>query len=398
MSIDFELPERAVFKPPRPSDGFELADVIDRFLPAYQQRFGLSADQRQAVKAIRNCRTSRQGIHTMKCSSCDYYEVSFNSCRNRHCPKCQHSARSQWVSKQLGESLPVYYYHVVFTLPHCIHPLCRFNARLFYDLLFECASQTLLAFARDPKWLGAEPTLTMILHTWGQTLSYHPHLHVIMSGGGLSEDQSQWKHLPYQKKFAFPVKALSMVMRGKFLAGLRKAYRNGELRFPGKLEMYAGRIGFIELMNELAGQAFVVYAKSPLRDAEDIVKYLGAYTYQTAISNRRIQTMEGEQVHFSYKDYRDDRKRKTIAIDGLDFLRRFLQHVLPSGFKRIRHYGILAPGQRQVLLERARQLLRAAAEVVAEVGNAIKRRCCPECEAPLCFDEHIPGRYLYNSS
>lgn len=271
------------------------------------------------------CRTAAMGGHTSACSDCGLLRISYNSCRNRHCPKCQGKQREQWLGKREAELLPVPYFHLVFTLPDLLNPLCLYQPKVVYDTLFEAAWETLLTFAQDQKHLGAKPGMIAVLHTWGQTLSLHPHLHCMVPAGGLSK-AGYWKKARTQGKFLFPVKAMSKVFRTKYVEKLK-------LRLPG-LEKH--------LVNALFQKPWVVYAKRPFGSPQVVLEYLGRYTHQIAISNHRITAIDQDTVSFSYKDYRQDGKKQLLTLEAIEFIRRFAQHILPRGFIRIRHYGILS--------------------------------------------------------
>lgn len=390
----YEAPEDAVFREPRGS-GPELSDIVKRYLADYCAGHRISAEQRRMLQAIANCRSRALGAHIRKCEEegCGYVEIAYNSCRNRHCPKCQGSQRVKWVARQVEELLPVAYYHVVFTLPHELNDLCLCNKAVVYDLLFKAAAETLQEFGRDEKHLGAELGFSAILHSWGQSLCYHVHLHLIVSGGGLVGEGRQWKHLPYRKEFLFPAKALSQVMRGKLKEKLRAAYRRGELEFPGRLEAIRGAKEFEEFVSGLSRKAFVIYSKKPFGGPEEVVEYIGNYSHKVAISNQRLLDIEDGQICFRYRDYKDERKQKVMQLSAEEFLRRFLLHSLPEGFKRIRHYGWLSSGYRKEYLERARRCLKAgikkAREGLQELAE-MGRRVCPRCERGyLKFVEYI---------
>ncbi|MFQ5616764.1 MAG: IS91 family transposase [Anaerolineales bacterium] len=365
---------------------WEVADVFDRYFDAYRATHGVSRQQLKVVGAIRRCRAAALGAHVMECDRCGYLDFSYNSCRDRHCPKCQYGHQQAWVEARLADLLPICYHHSVFTLPDGeLHTLMLYNKAVMYELFFHTAAETLHTFARDPKHLGAEIGFIGILHTWGQTLCYHPHLHFIVTGGGISFDGRRWVELKYGDKFLFPVKAMSKVMRGKFIAKLRKAYVEGRLKLEGEIAHLADPLAFNRFLNRLASKAFVIYNEAPFTSAERVVQYFGQYTHRVAISNYRILDVEGGQVRFRYQDNQDGGKEKVMTLRAEEFMRRFLLHILPEGFKKVRHYGILSSGVKQVKLALARRLLAAQAAVERVVGEVKGRvgewfRQCPVCE------------------
>jgi hypothetical protein len=362
---------------------FELADVVQRFGPRYLARHPASREQRKVLRAIERCRTAALGGHRDGCDACGYERIRYNSCRNRHCPKCQGRARVLWVAARLEQLLPIEYFHVVFTLPHELNALCRYNQRVVLDLLFRAASQTLLRFGRER--LGGEVGVTAALHTWGQTLVEHHHVHCIVTGGALRADGQQW--VSSRRGYLFAVRALSAVYRGKYLEGLRRAFERGELRGGEALEEVRDAASFERFVARLAGQAWVVYAKRPFAGPAQMVRYVGRYTHRVAITNDRIVGIDEAGVSFTYKDYRDGGQRKVMRLGGEEFLGRYLRHVLPKGFQRIRHYGLFGR-QRTEKLARCRALLgergaeetaRAAADELATQDRAGEGERCPAC-------------------
>ena len=347
------------------SPALTLGDVVRAYGGAYRQMHPLCGVQDKALRAIARCRTAALGGHRSRCDHCGAEVIQYNSCRNRHCPTCQTVARLRWVQAREAELLPVPYFHVVFTLPHDLNPLAQGNPRVIYRLLFQSASQTLLRFAADPKHLGAKPGIVMVLHTWGQTLDQHLHVHCVVTGGGLSPDGTRWvpcKRNPHaQRVFLFPVKALSKVFRGTFISALRQAFDDGELHFAGATEPFASPAGFTVLLDRLHARDWVIYAKRPFAGPEQVIRYLGRYTHRVAIGNHRLLGMDDGQVTFRYRDYADHGENKVMSLDADEFLRRFLLHILPSGFVRLRHYGILANRCRQQTLARCRELLNQPA-------------------------------------
>ncbi len=337
------------------------------------------------------CRTAKLGIHVLRCPNCDYSRQEYDSCRDRHCPRCQTSNKIKWVSQRLEELLPVPYYHTVFTLPHSLNSLALYNKEVMYDIFFKAAASTLNQFAEDPKYLGAKLGFIGILHTWGQTLAYHIHLHFIVAGGGISSDGKSWVGLPYRKEFLFPVKALSKRMRKSFAELLEKAYEHGKLVFPGNMAHLASPEAFRYFVNKVAWQNWVTYVKKPFAGPEELLSYIGRYSHRIAISNYRLLDIQGGKVTFRYKRYRDGEvTHQTLTLSADEFIRRFLLHILPAGFKRIRHFGFLANGVRAKSLALARDLLHHLAEQVEHVIDGLGRwfenndsKLCPQCHHPL---------------
>ena len=331
-----------------------LQDIFTQFGPEYRQNHPLPLHHLKTMKAIEACRTSILGGHVDVCEHCGYERISYNSCRNRHCPKCQGLAKQQWLLDREQDLLEIDYFHVVFTVPDSLNHLALQNQKLFYSLLFKAASETLLELSRDPKYLGAEIGFISVLHTWGQNLIDHPHLHCIVPGGGLSFDGKRF--IPSRKKFFIPVKVLSRKFRGKFLAFLKEAFQNRELLFFGNLVPLAGKFNFQKLLDELYQIGWVVYCKKPFKSPWHVLRYLGRYTHRVALSNQRIVSLQDGQVTFSWRDYKDNNKTKLMKLDASDFIRRFLLHVLPSRFVKIRHYGILSNRNRNIKLRLCQRL------------------------------------------
>ena len=304
----------------------EVAGVLNAHWPSVQQSGRFNPWQLRTLDAVKRCRTASLGAHVDGCSECGHLRISYNSCRNRHCPKCQGLQREQWINAREQELLPVPYFHVVFTLPDTLNPLCLYHSKVLYDILFQTAWSVMDSFAHDPKWLGGTPGMIAILHTWGQTLGLHPHLHCIVPGGGLTLC-GKWKMAKSRGKYLFPVKAMSTVFRARFIEALRK-------ELSAHMEP--------SLVNELYQKRWVVYAKRPFHGPHSVIEYLGRYTHKIAISNHRITDISDGKVTFRYKDYRQQGAHKTMTLDGLEFIRRFAMHILPKGFVRIRHYGILS--------------------------------------------------------
>ena len=319
---------------------YELATILNLHWARANEQLSLNGWQWRTLHAIRRCRTAALGGHVDQCDSCGHLRISYNSCRNRHCPKCQGQQREAWMAARQAELLPIPYYHVVFTLPEAINQLALYQPAAVYGLLFSTAWSTIQSFASDPNHLGAQTGMISILHTWGQTLTLHPHLHCIIPGGGISST-GQWKSTRCKGKFLYPVKALSAVFRARYVAALRK-------QFPEQPP---------EFFNQLFATPWVVYAKRPFGGPDQVIEYLGRYTHKIAISNHRITGVDAQTVQFTYKDYRQAGIKKEMALSAVEFIRRFALHILPKGFVRIRHYGMLSNAVKQTTLTRIREQL-----------------------------------------
>jgi hypothetical protein len=369
----------------RPS--LEVAEVIRSCRDAFLEQYGagLTTEQRRALDDLTACRTAALGGHVLECPGCRHQEVSYNSCGNRHCPKCQATAAARWLETQAADLLDTPYFHVVFTLPSAFGPVALSNPRAVYGLLMRAAAQTLLEVAADPKHLGAEVGVLAVLHTWGQNLALHPHVHCVVTGGGLAPDASRW--VAGRADFFLPVRVLSRVFRGKFLAGLRATFKRGRLRLPGRLAALARPGRFHRLLTETLRTEWVVYAKPPWGGAATVLKYLARYTHKAAISNHRLVALADGRVTFRWKDYAHGGRRGTMTLAAVEFIRRFLTHVLPSGFVRVRHYGLLANRHRREKLARCRELLDTAPAAPDPITRAVHEatvtptRVCPRCGA-----------------
>ena len=340
---------------PRARPALEVADIVRTCSADYRATHRLSVQQDRVLRAIENCRTAALGGHIAQCDRCGALQISFNSCRNRHCPKCQTLAKERWLERQCTDLLDIDHWHLVFTLPHELNHLAQGNPEIIYHLLFRTASDTLLEFARNPRWLGGEIGITMVLHTWGQNLGQHIHVHCVVTGGALSPDRSCW--IAAKPGFLFPTRALSKVFRGKYLDSLAQAYQRGELRLLGATASLIDPSGFQLFLAKLKTHDWVVYAKPPFAGAEQVLAYLGRYTHRVAIANHRLVSFENGQVRFRWRDYADNNKLKIMTVSAEEFIRRFLLHTLPSGFVRIRHYGLLGNRCRHEKLARCRALL-----------------------------------------
>jgi hypothetical protein len=344
---------------PRPA--LEVADIFRDHGPAWRQANAghVSRDQLKVMTAIERCRTAALGGHVARCenAACRYMAISYNSCRNRHCPKCQGAAAREWLAKREAELLPVPYFHVVFTLPASIARIAYQNKAVVYDLLFKASAETLLTIAADPKHLGAQIAITSVLHTWGSTMTHHPHVHMIVPGGGISLDGQRW--VSCSPSYLLPVDVLSPLFRGRFLQKLLAAHREGRLTFFGKHARLAERKAFAAYLAPSRKVKWHVYCKPPFGGPEAVLAYLSRYTHRVAISNHRLIASDHRGVTFRYKDYRVDgpARYKIMTLAAHEFIRRFLMHVLPKGFHRIRHYGLFASGSRSDNIARARELL-----------------------------------------
>ena len=388
----------------RPS-GLELADIFRQLGPAYRRDHAaaLSRGQRRVMSAIERCRTAALGGHVEQCDACGHQRIAFNSCRDRHCPKCQSLTRAQWLEDRRAELLPVQYFHVVFTLPQEIAAIAYQNKAVVYDLLFRATAETLRTIAADPRHLGAEIGFIAILHTWGQNLLHHPHLHCVVPGGGLSPDGQRW--IACRPGFFLPVRVLSRLFRRLFLAMLQQAFAAGALKFHNALAELQDPAAFARYVAPTVRADWVVYAKPPFGGPQRVLDYLGRYTHRVAIANSRLVAFADGQVAFRWKDYRHASRQKVMRLEAGEFVRRFLLHVLPSGFQRIRHYGWLANRSRAAKLERCRQLLDVPAPAPVQADEPADYRDryqrltgvslweCPHCRRGrmVCIETLPPG-------
>ena len=373
-----------------PEPALELADILRQHGPAYRQAHSLPLHQHRLMRAIETCRTPVMGGSVEWCDHCHFTHIQYRSCRNRHCPKCQGLARARWLQQRTAELLPVEYFHVVFTIPEVLHPIAFHNPEVVYDLLFRMTAETLLTIARDPRHkLGAEIGFFAVLHTWGQNLHLHPHLHCVVPGGGLSPDD-QW--IACRPGFFLPVAVLSALFRRLFLDALEKAHADGQLHFFGQWESLRDFLAFTRYLAPLRDTDWVVYAKPPFGGPQQVLEYLGRYTHRVAISNQRLVGLENGRVSFRWKDYRHPQRPKVMTVSAEEFIRRFLLHAVPPGFQRIRYYGFLANCHRVDKLDFCRRCLavpdsdllpspmacREFREFYARLtGRNLKR--CPQC-------------------
>jgi Putative transposase/Transposase zinc-binding domain len=371
----------------------EVADILRASGSSFWERHGsqLAWQHRKVMDAIVRCRTATLGGHRDQCLRCGHQAISYNSCRNRHCPKCQGNARAKWLAARSAELLPVPYFHVVFTLPHELSALVLQNKRLLYDLLFHTTAATLLEVARDPKHLGADIGLLSVLHTWGQNLQHHPHLHCVVPAGGLALDGSGW--IAASPRFFLPVRVLSRVFRGKFTAALKQLLLQGKLQFHGTLQELTRPERFQQFLRHLFTKEWVVYAKPPFGGAEHVLHYLARYTHRVAISNHRIVAFKEDRVSFRWKDYAAGGKQKVMTVSAEEFLRRFLIHVLPKGLVRIRHFGLFANRRRTASLLRCRSLLGTPSSSQHPAPSSQPR--CPSCSEPMIILERMTCSQLH---
>ena len=365
----------------------EVADIFRTHGAAYQQRHRLTGGQRRVMQDIIACRTAALGGQLAQCDHCSAQVLRYHSCQNRHCPKCQTLAKVRWVEARLRDLLPIPYFHCVFTLPHTLNPLAQSNPRVLYGLLFQTAAATLQAFGRDPTWLGGELGITMVLHTWSQTLEHHIHVHCVVTGGALAPDGDRW--IPTKRRdFLFPVKALSRVFRGKYLAALQGAYTQDRLQWAGSTAALGDARTFQRFLAPLWQQPWVVYAKPPFASAQHVLSYLGRYTHRVALSNDRLVPMRDGHVGLRWRERRHRNRPRVMTLSAEEFIRRFLLHVLPAGFMRIRYYGVVGNRCRSPKLAVCRGLFaqlalpvlpRESAATVMRRLTGIDIERCPQC-------------------
>jgi len=387
----------------------EVAEIFRAHGPAWrlQQAGRLSLGQLQVMSAIEQCRSAALGGHVLRCQSCNHTQIAYNSCRNRHCPKCQASAARRWLEARQAELLPVEYYHVVFTLPAPIGELAWYNKSVIYGLLFQVAAETLGTIAADPRHLGARIGATLVLHTWGSAMTHHPHVHGIVPGGGLALDGQRW--IACRPGFFLPVRVLSRLFRRLFLEKLRARCQAGKLRFPGEHQVLTDPTAFADWLKPLHQSEWVVYAKRPFAGPAAVLAYLARYTHRVAIANSRLIALDEQGVTFKWKDYRTKGRvrYKTMTLAVEEFMRRFLLHVLPAGLHRIRHYGLLANTTRKDNLRRARELLtgskpEAATDAETQEANTADSGCrdtsatyvCPDCGAAMIIIQTFERGHL----
>ncbi len=392
--------------PPTP----ELAEIFRQYGPAYRQAHSLPLHQHRLMQTIETCRTPALGGVVEFCDHCQYTHTRYRSCRNRHCPKCQGLAHAKWLEQRKAELLPTEYFHVVFTLPEPIAAIAFYNKEAVYEILFRAAAQTLLTIAADPKRLGVDLGFFCVLHSWGQNLHFHPHLHCVVPGGGLSAGPrgrpERW--IAGRRRFLLPVRVLSRRFRRLFLEALEKAYAKGELQFFGQLESLRNPQAFAHYLAPLRNSEWVVYAKPPFGGPQYVLEYLGRYTHRVAISNRRLLALQNGEVSFAWKDYRDAGKDKVMTVSAEDFIRRFLQHTLPQGFQHIRYYGFLANCHWARKLDLCRQLLATPCSallpspsdcrVFLQALTSTEFQRCPQCGVGILACIPLPPPQRMDSS
>ena len=367
----------------------EVGDVFRAFGPSYRKDHSLPTSHLKVMRAIELCRTAELGGHMERCNRCGYERNAYNSCRNRHCPKCQALAKAEWLDRRKAELLPVEYFHNVFTLPHELNLIARYNKTVVYDTLFKSVSHTLQLFGTSPRHgLGGKIGFTAILHTWDQKLLSHIHLHCVIPAGALSPDGRHW--IPSRKGFLFPVKALSRVFRGTFIDYIKHAFAADELIFPGPTAHLAAKQEFYRFIGQLWKKEWVVYSKAPFNGPAKVLDYLGRYTHRVAIANHRVVKMQGEAVTFRYRDRTDHDRSRQMTVHGHEFIRRFLLHVIPDSYKRIRHFGFLASRNKKQGLARCRQLLGQCPDTPKVPEETVQERMlrltgmdimkCPRCK------------------
>ena len=375
----------------------EVADIFRAAGPAYRSAHAghLGLQQLKVMSAIEHCRTAALGGHVEACEDCGQWRIAYNSCRNRHCPKCQGAAARTWLAEREADLLPVGYFHVVFTLPAEVATIAFHNKALVYDLLFKAASETMLTIAADPKHLGAHIGITAVLHTWGSAMNHHPHVHMIVPGGGVAPDGSRW--ISSRPAFLLPVRVLGKLFRRLFLTRLVALHDAGRLAFFGSAAHLADRRTFLRHLKPVRSKRWVVYAKPPFAGPQAVLAYLSRYTHRVAISNCRLIAFDEAGVTFRYKDYRRDgvERQRAMTLAADEFIRRFLLHVLPRGFHRIRHYGLLASSARKASLALARELLNVAPPPEDDIPEepADVRRPCPCCGGRMVVIERFERWY-----
>lgn len=373
---------------------YEVAGIFRRYAKQYIEKHKQPAYILKTIGAIEKCRTAELGGHVEKCDKCGHKRISYNSCRNRHCPKCQYLAREKWITERKKELLPVKYFHIVLTIPAELNRIALQNKKIVYDILFKAGSETLIKLGKDEKHLGGEIGVIAVLHTWGQNLREHPHLHCIVPGGGLLARENKWEKPKKSKRkdFFIHVNVMSDLFKKKFLYHLKRSYEKAEIQFEGELKSISNVTEFKKLVNELYSKKWITYCKQPFGGPEQVINYLGRYTHRVAINNHRIKSIEGGKVTFSYKDYRDCNKTKEMALEAGEFMRRFLLHVLPDNFYKIRYYGILSSRNKKTKLTQCMRILGVKESNAEETGaskswkemlyelTGIDVTRCPECK------------------
>lgn len=352
---------------------FSIQDIFREYGPEYIKTHKLSKEQWKVYNAIVSCKTQGLGIHSITCEECGETHVALNSCRNRHCPNCQAYAREKWIEKESSYILNCPYFHIVTTVPYELNEIFLYNSKICYDILFKATSEAILELSNDPKWLGAKVGITSVLHTWGQTIEFHPHVHSIVTGGGLQDN----KWIQSKKEYLFKVQVLSSLFRGKFLAMLKES----TLTFPKDKENLINKYNFNKFLEPLYKKTWITYIEPPKGNPENVIEYIGRYSFRVAISNERIKNISDGKVTFEYKDYKDEGKIKLMTISAEEFIRRFLLHVLPNRFTKIRHYGILSNRNKSSIIKLCRILIGTVVnnDFTINIKRKIKEFICPCC-------------------
>ena len=386
---------------------WEVADIFRLYGKDYQKKNLLSYKELKTMHHITACRTAQLGGHIEQCDNCDFERISYNSCRDRHCPKCQSMVKEKWLNDRKADLLPCNYFHMVFTLPHQLNPIILKNKKIMLNILFVAVSQTLQVFAKDPQWrLEGQVGFICVLHTWSQKLIDHFHLHCLIAGGALSFDKKQW--VASRKKFMFRVQSLSKEFKKRYLHLFEKAYLNNELYFPGKTAKYESREEFDSLVQSLFNNKWITYAKRPFSGPKQVLEYLGCYTHRVAISNNRIKSIDNDQVCFEYKDRTDNDTIKTMTVSANEFIRRFLLHVLPYNFMKIRYFGFLSHRNKKQAIKLIRKFIDPDAVLPQKMQETIFEMmlrltgqditCCPKCKkGKMKIIKELPNQYLNSS-
>lgn len=366
---------------------YSIQDIFREYGPQYIKNHKLSKEQWKVYNSIINCKTPALGVHTITCDECGETHISLNSCRNRHCPNCQAYAREKWIEKENSYILDCPYFHIVTTIPCELNEIVLYNTKICYDILFKATSEAILELAEDKKWLGAKVGVTSVLHTWGQTLEFHPHIHSIVTGGGLSNN----KWIESKKEYLFKVQVLSSLFRGKFLAMLKES----ELKFPKDKKYLKNKENFNKFIEPLYKKTWITYIEPPKGEPENVIEYIGRYSFRVAISNERIKSIDNGKVTFEYKDYKDESKIKLMTISAEEFIRRFLLHILPNRFTKIRHYGLLSNRNRKTIISLCRVLIGT---VVNNDFTINARRKVKEFLCPACGSNSFSYKFFYYNS
>lgn len=385
----------------------EVADIFNLYGDQYRQNNSLSYEQIKVMRHIQTCRTAKLGGHVEQCNECGFEKISYNSCRDRHCPKCQTMTKEKWLNARKSELLPCGYFHLVFTLPHTLNPIILCNKKIMLANLFASVNETLQAFAKDPQWrLNGQLGIIAVLHTWSQTLLDHFHLHCLVPAGALAQGHNKWT--PSRESFLFRIDSLAKEFQKRYLLKSEKAYKKNKLIFPGKTESAGSEKAFGEMIHKLSVNKWIAYAKQPFAGPEQVLEYLGRYTHRIAISNNRLSAVENGQVTFTYRDRSSNNQKKTMTLATDEFIRRFLLHVLPKGFMKIRYYGFLSNIKKKVCILLIRQLIEPTLEqpeLLKETVQQIMQRvtgtditCCPQCQKGKMIKVRALPKTVWNTS